>query len=332
MAGARAGCGARGDSLPPLLRPTTCGPATITRDFCGAVGGGVTGGDGGATGSGATAAGRSVRTAGVARSGSTGATGCGAGSRCTTGSCASTRWATGSGASTRWATGSGRGGSATGGVGATTGLTTSGSRASMGGCGAGSGATSGSRRRTTGAGFTASGSRASRVSRVSGGLGGARRTGSGAAVSGPEPSATARRRTIGGGAARSSTGAGASAALSPLERRRSTVPDDSFWVCAGAETEAFSFSRERLMRATSSASSEDMWLFTSRPSARILAMRSLLGIPTSLAISYTRIFAPVILRLDPRTSFYSLCTWKARVQIRGVFRRIRCPAGIVVFV
>ena len=46
--------------------------------------------------------------------------------------------------------------------------------------------------------------------------------------------------------------------VSALERRRRTVPEDNFWVCAGAATEAFSFSRERLMRATSSASSEDM--------------------------------------------------------------------------
>src|SRR5258705_12052897 len=47
-------------------------------------------------------------------------------------------------------------------------------------------------------------------------------------------------------------------------------------------------------------------------------MRSLFGMPTSLAISYTRIFAPVILRLDPWGSFYSDCTCKAR----GVFPQI----------
>jgi hypothetical protein len=100
------------------------------------------------------------------------------------------------------------------------------------------------------------------------------------------------------------------------------VPDDSFCVCCGCTTACFSFSSERLMRATSSASSEDMWLFTSSPSARILAMRSLFGMPTSFAISYTRIFAPVILRLDPWGCFYSDCTGKTRAvfpQIIAIF-------------
>src|SRR5689334_13057637 len=49
-----------------------------------------------------------------------------------------------------------------------------------------------------------------------------------------------------------------------------------------------------------------------------LKKKTLFGMPTSLAISYTRIFAPVILRLDPWGSFYSDCTCKAR----GVFPQI----------
>ncbi len=66
-----------------------------------------------------------------------------------------------------------------------------------------------------------------------------------------------------------------------------TAPDGlTLEVSTGVEVVVvFSRSKDFLMRATSSALSDDMWLFTSRPSERIFARSSLLGIPTSLAIS-----------------------------------------------
>lgn len=205
------------------LRAMTCGPATITRERAGGVGAAAAGAGAGS-----------------------GAFGAGGGGACGAGAGSSTlRVSTTTGAATSRTGAAGRAGGGSGARGA-------GSGAASTTCGAGStgaGAGGGVRLMTAGAGAGAGASAAFLA-------------GAGAAAAGASSVAAARRRITGAVAdtagRASSRPSPSAAALSALERRRSTAPPvESRCVCAGFSP-AFSFSSERLMRATSSASSDDM--------------------------------------------------------------------------